>query len=259
MNVGAWPLLVLAGACSSEDPRLEATRIDDDFLYATYSGACGQPRLSWNGSLDRETGVAPLFLDDRGGDDGDCTREAVLDLRPIREAGFATLPEPVRVELLVPIDTGNHAFNTVEYLPPWGARCAPAGSATLVTSATAEAFALSTGLDFESCGREFANQGTRCCDATTAGYDCLLNAFESCSPARFGVVTGTLEGDPVFTDYFVKKSDDGCRLFVVTDESQVAFRDMNAVPVKSLRCGLASLQVAAPGDCPSLAVDDCAL
>jgi hypothetical protein len=85
----------------------------------------------------------------------------------------------------------------------------------------------------------------------------LLNAFASCSPARFGVVDGTLEGDLIFTDYFVKDSDRGCRLFVVTDDGQVAFRDMSTWPVKSLQCGRASLQAAAPDQCPSLAVDDC--
>jgi hypothetical protein len=138
-------------------------------------------------------------------------------------------------------------------------RCPAADSAAGITSATTEAFALSTGLEFESCGREGASDTAHCCDATAAGYDCLLNAFESCSPARFGVVTGSLAGGLIFTDYFVKDSDDGCRLFVVTDDGQDAFRDMSTWPVKSRQCGRASLQVAAPDPCPSLAVDDCGL
>jgi hypothetical protein len=138
-------------------------------------------------------------------------------------------------------------------------RCPAAGSAAGITSATTEAFALSTGLEFESCGREDARDTAHCCDATAAGYDCLLNAFESCSPARFGVVSGSLVGGLIFTDYFVKDSDNGCRLFVVTDNGQDASRDMSTWPVKSLQCGRASLQVAAPDPCPSLAVDDCGL
>jgi hypothetical protein len=259
MNLRAWPLLVFVGACSSQGPRLESTEIDDDFLYATYSGSCGQPRLSWTGSVGSQVSEAPLRLDYQGDDAGDCTRNAVLDLRPIRDAGLTTRAEPVQIKLLVPVDTSNGAFSTVDYFPQSRRECAPAGSAALVTSATAEAFALSTGLDFTSCGREVDNDGTRCCQATTAGYDCLLDAFASCAPARFGVVTGTVEGDPIFTDYFVKPSDDGCRLFVVTDWTQAAFRDMNEVPVKSLQCGVASLEIAAPGECPSLALDDCGL
>ena len=138
-------------------------------------------------------------------------------------------------------------------------QCPAPGSAAGITSATIEAFALSTGLDFESCGREGTRDTAHCCEAIAAGYDCLLNAFASCSPARFGVVDGTLEGDLIFTDYFVKDSDRGCRLFVVTDNGQDAFRDMSTWPVKSLQCGRASLQVAAPDQCPSLAVDDCGL
>jgi hypothetical protein len=259
MNLRAWPLLAFVGACSSQGPRLESTELDDDFLYATYSGSCGQPRLSWTGSLDSQTPEAPLLLDYQGDDAGDCTREAVLDLRPIRDAGFATHLDTVRIKLLVPVDTSNGAFSSVDYFAVSRSECAPAGSAALVTSPTAEAFALSTGLDFTSCGREVDNDGTRCCRATTAGYDCLMDAFASCVPARFGVVTGTLEGDPIFTDYFVKASDAGCRLFVVTDRTQDAYRDMNAVPVKSLQCGRASLEIAAPGECPSLALDDCGL
>jgi hypothetical protein len=138
-------------------------------------------------------------------------------------------------------------------------RCPAPGSAAGITSATIEAFALSTGLDFESCGREGARDTGHCCEAIAAGYDCLLNAFASCSPARFGVVGATIEGDLIFTDYFVKDSDSGCRLFVITDNGQDAFSDMSTLPVKSRQCGRASLQVAAPDECPSLAVDDCKL
>jgi hypothetical protein len=259
MNLRLWPLLALVGACSSQDARLESTWLEDDFLYATYSGACGQPRLSWTGSLGVQT-QAQLSLDYQGDDgDDDCTRRAALDLRPMRDAAFATHLDSVVIELLVPVDTSNRAFSTVEYFAVRSYQCAPAGSAVLVTSATAEAFALSTGQEFESCGREVDNDGTHCCDASSAGYDCLLEAFASCSPARFGVVTGTVEGDPIFTDYFVRESDDGCRLFVVTDRGQDAYRDMNAVPVESLQCQRASLKIFAPGKCPSLALDDCGL
>jgi hypothetical protein len=142
-------------------------------------------------------------------------------------------------------------------LPEPRGRCPPAGSAARITSATTEAFALSTGLDFENCGREMVGGAIHCCQVASAGYDCLLNAFESCSPARFGLVASTIEGDPIFTDYFVKDSDNGCRLFVVTDNGQDAFRDMSTWPVQSFQCGRASLQVTAPDQCPSLALKDC--
>jgi hypothetical protein len=259
MNLRAWPVLAFVAACGSQGPRLESARVEEDLLYATYSGSCGQPRLSWTGSLALQAREALLFLDYQGDEAGDCMREAALDLRPIRDAGLAMQPDADWLKLLVPVDTNNGAFSAVDYFAAHFGECAPAGSAALVTSATAEAFALSTGLTFKSCGREVANDGTRCCKATTAGYDCLLDAFTSCTPARFGVVTGTVEGDPIFTDYFVKESDNGCRLFVVTDSWQDAYRDMNAVPVESLQCGQASLKIAAPGQCPSLALDECEL
>jgi hypothetical protein len=255
----AWPILVLFSACSSGGPALDSTHLSDDFIYATYSGSCGQPRLSWTGSLDADTREAPLHLGYLNEHGHDCSREAALDLRPIRDVFLATHPDGGNIQLLVPEDTSNGSFRSVSYATPWTSECAPANRAILLTSKVAEEFAKVSGLDFTSCGREVENRRTRCCEGTTAGYDCLLDALAACSPARFGVVTGTVEGDPIFSDYFVVPADGACSLFVVTDQSEDHYLDPTAIPANTIQCGRASLRIAAPGECPSLVLDDCGL
>ncbi len=255
----AWPILALLSACSSGGPALDSTRLSDDFIYATYSGSCGQPRLSWTGSLDYDSQEAPLHLDYQNEHGNDCTREAALDLRPIRDVFLAGHPDGGSIHLLVPDDLSNESFSSVSYYAASTRECAPASRVMLLTSAVAEAFAKASELDFASCGREAADRRTSCCDGTTAGYDCLLDALAACTPARFGVVTGTVEGDPIFSDYFVVPADGSCSLFVVTDQSADTFRDSSSVAANTIQCGTASLRIAAPGDCPSLNLDDCGL
>lgn len=131
------------------------------------------------------------------------------------------------------------------------------GAATLPASVAADGFVATIGLEFESCGREYRDFSSSCCEPLVAGYDCLLQALEACSLARFAEVYSTVEGDLIFNDYFVVPAPGGCELMTMTDRGQDAFRDLNAAAVQTTYCARASLGMDAGDACPRLVVDDC--
>lgn len=135
--------------------------------------------------------------------------------------------------------------------------CPAAGEARLPASVAADGFVATTGLEFESCGREYVSFGSSCCEPLLAGYQCLLRAFEACTLARFAQVYSTIEGDLIFQDYFVVPAARGCELMVMTDRGQDAFRDPNAAAVHTAYCLTASLPQEAGNVCPRLLVEDC--
>lgn len=129
----------------------------------------------------------------------------------------------------------------------------------LASNASADGFVATSGLSFESCGREYFDERAACCGPRTAGYECLVAALRACTPARFAVARGTVEGDPIFFDYFVVPAEagDGCRVMVMTDSSQDAFRDQTLSAVQTTFCGSAALSIEAGQDCPRLELGDC--
>jgi hypothetical protein len=133
--------------------------------------------------------------------------------------------------------------------------CPAAGAATLPESVAADGFVATIGLAFESCGREYVDFQSRCCEPLVAGYQCVLRAFEACSAARFGEVYSTIEGDLIFRDYFVVPAPQGCELMVMTDSSDDAFRNQNAAAVQTDYCAGASLHVEPDVACPALALE----
>ena len=135
--------------------------------------------------------------------------------------------------------------------------CPAPGTAKLPESVAADGFVATAGLELESCGREYIDSRTSCCEPLEAGYECFLRAFESCTPVRFAEVYSTIEGDLILRDYFVVPAGSGCELMVMTDRSEDAFRDPSAAAVQTQYCATASLRFPVDGQCPSLALDDC--
>lgn len=256
MRWNPW-LVLLLSSCASPGPVLESTRVSYDMLHAKYRGSCGQPKLSWDGTLDpvKHTARLALTYDNGNGDAEDCTHEAQLELWPIRKAASNLQQPDGNVKLLVPNDLGNNSFTVVDYAVPIPSCLS---STAPFASSAGDNFALSRGLDFTSCGRQERAFVPACCATASAGYDCLVAALDTCSPARLGEVYGTVEGAAIFTDYFVVPRDRGCELVVVTDNGQDGFRDTSSAPVLQRHCRLARTRAAASADtCPSLQLDAC--
>ncbi len=119
-------------------------------------------------------------------------------------------------------------------------------------------FAERSGLDFASCGSQRLVADPSCCAVTTGGYECLLAALASCSPARLDEMHGTVEGDAILQDYFVVPLAVGCEVVVVRDERDDAFRNTNYPAVTETHCSVARLRAAAEATaCPRIVVDAC--
>lgn len=129
----------------------------------------------------------------------------------------------------------------------------------LASNASADGFVSTSGLRFESCASEHVDERAACCGPRTAGYECLVAALRACEPARFAESRGTIEGDPIFFDYFVVRAEDGegCRLMVMTDNRQDAFRDPTGAPVHTRSCGSATVSAEPGEECPRLVLSDC--
>lgn len=257
MRWNAWLVVALLSSCSSPGPVLESTSVSYgyDVLHAKYRGSCGQPTLTWNGALDPVDHTARLILAYDNDDAEDCTHEAQLDLWPIRNAASNLQQPDGNVKLLVPNDLGNDSFTVVDYAVPVPSCLS---SPPPFASSAGDNFALSHGRDFKDCGRQESAFVPACCAVASAGYDCLVAALATCSPARLGEVYGTVEGAAVFTDYFVVPHDSGCQVVVVTDNGQDSFRDPSSAPVLQRRCGLARTTAATSADrCLYLRLDEC--
>ena len=128
----------------------------------------------------------------------------------------------------------------------------------LASNQAADGFVATSGSSFESCGRESYDERPACCGPRIAGYECLVAALRACKPARFAVARGTIEGDPIYSDYFVVPAEEGegCRLMVMTDSSRDAYRDPSVAPVRTSFCSTAGLSTVDEG-CPELELDGC--
>ena len=119
-------------------------------------------------------------------------------------------------------------------------------------------FSLRSGLDFESCGSQRLASEPSCCPVTTPGYECLLAALASCSPARLEGVYGTLEGDSILQDYFVMPLPAGCEVVVVHEGGEDAYRDPNYPAVSQPHGRTAHLRAATEASpCPAIVVGSC--
>jgi len=137
------------------------------------------------------------------------------------------------------------------------ANCAPSGHTEELESAAANDFALSRRLDFTSCGQHLRKESP-CCATMTEGYDCLVDALATCSPARLGEFYGTVEGAAIFTDYFVVPLDDGCELVELIDNGEDSFRATTEPAVSTRHCGLARTRAALGADtCPIFDLSAC--
>jgi hypothetical protein len=131
------------------------------------------------------------------------------------------------------------------------------GAATLPPSLAADGFVATIGLEFESCGREYLDVRSDCCEPLVSGYECLLRALEACSLARFAEVYSTIEGALILKDYFVVPAAGGCELMLMTDSSRDPFRGSSAAAVQTTYCSRASVGMDGGSPCPRLIVDDC--
>lgn len=114
-------------------------------------------------------------------------------------------------------------------------------------------WAAATGEDFADCGSMALGV---CGDeaisaAQQAVVDCLMQAQASCSPAQAAFSRPTLEGDLIYTHWFVVPEDEACWIAKLSDTREDAF----GVPgVWVQRCD----EVEALERCPWLENGDCA-
>lgn len=82
------------------------------------------------------------------------------------------------------------------------------------------------GVGFASCGAAHAPSGPLrepCCASATVHRQCLVEALERCTPARYVEVTTSVEGDPIVLSYFVVPNASSCQLVVLEDASRDAY------------------------------------
>jgi hypothetical protein len=116
------------------------------------------------------------------------------------------------------------------------------------------------GLEPSDCGFEherFGEEAELCCESIGQRRQCLLDALEGCSPARYTDVFSTVEGDPIVMDYFVVPQAGTCELVEVHDSSRDKFGDPNALSITTRHCARATLSAPAGNSCPRLGAEGC--
>lgn len=116
-----------------------------------------------------------------------------------------------------------------------------------------KAYEREAGVTFENCGIvQNERWSGRCVEATADGLACLRRALDRCQPAKLRYSYSTIEGGPIYHDYFVSPE---CALVLFYD---TRFDDFGEKGVLQRQCeSLPEPKIDEDGSCSPLRPSDC--